>query len=64
MKFNPGKCEMMHFGESANGRTYTVNGRTPDNVDEQGNLWVEVYSSLNVATVDRMVKKAYCKLPI
>ena len=28
MKFNPDKCEVMHFGRSNTDRKYTVNGRT------------------------------------
>eukprot|EP00061_Rhincodon_typus_P015252 g42821.t1 len=50
MKFNPDKCEVMHFGGSSTGGNYTVNGRTLRNIDMQKDLDVQVLRSLKVAT--------------
>ena len=38
MEFNLDKCEVMHFGRSNQGRTYSVNGRALGRVTEQRDL--------------------------
>ena len=40
MEFNLDKCEVMHFGRSNQGRTYSVNGRALGRVTEQSDLGV------------------------
>ena len=63
MEFNLDKCEVMHFGRSHKGRTYSVNGRALGRVIEQRDLGVHVHSSLKVESqVDRVVKKAFSML--
>ena len=60
MAFNLDKCEVMHFGRSHQGRTYSVNGRVLGRVIEQRDLGVQVHSSLKVESqVDRVVKRAF-----
>eukprot|EP00061_Rhincodon_typus_P007189 g28622.t1 len=60
VEFSLDKCEMLHFGKANQGRTYTVNGRALGSAAEQGNLGVQVHSSLKVELwVDRVVKKAF-----
>jgi len=62
-KFNPDKCEGMHFGRSNDCRNYTVNGRLLRSTETQRDLGVHVHRSLKVATqVEKVVKKAYCML--
>ena len=57
MEFNLGKCEVMRFGRSNQGRTYSVNGRILGRVIEQKDLGVQVHTSLKVESqMDRMVK--------
>ena len=54
------KCEVMHFGRSNQGRTYSVDGRALGKVIEQRGLGVHVHSSLKVEPqVDRVVKNAF-----
>ena len=68
MEFNFDICEVMHFGRSNQGRTYSVNhrnrnGRALGRFIEQRDLAVQVHSSLKVESqVDRMVKKAFSLL--
>eukprot|EP00061_Rhincodon_typus_P016594 g44895.t1 len=50
MEFNPGKCDVLHFGRSNIKEKYTENGRTLNSIDVQRDLGVPVYSSLKVAT--------------
>ena len=38
MDFNPGKCEVLHFGRSNDKGNYTVNGRTLNSIDVRGIL--------------------------
>ena len=60
MEFNPGKCEVLHFGRSNVKGKYTVDGRTLNSTDVQRDLGVQVHSSQKMATqIDRGVKKAY-----
>ena len=60
MEFNPGRCEVLHFGRPNVKGEYTVNGRTLNSIDVQRDLGAQVHKSLKVATqIDRMVKKAY-----
>lgn len=54
------KHEEMHFGTSNQGRTVKVNNRAPESVVVNGDLRVQVYSSLNVTTqADRVVRKVF-----
>lgn len=58
MVFNPDKCEVMHLWKSYGRRAYAVNHRVLSHVDGQGDLGVEAYSSLKVASQEgSMVKK-------
>ena len=60
MEFNTEKFEVLHFGTSNKGRTYTVNGRPLGSVVEQRDLGVQVLGSLKVESqVDKVVKKAF-----
>jgi len=60
MEFNLDKCEVMHFGRSNQGKTYSVNGWALGRVKEQRDLGVQVHNSLKVESqVDRVVKKAW-----
>jgi len=63
MDFNTDKCEVLYFGKSNQGRTYTVNGRALGSVQEQRDLGVHVHSSLKAESqVDKVVKKAFSTL--
>lgn len=51
------KREVLHFGQLNARENYTVNGKI---LHVQGDLWVQVQSSLKVATqVDTMVKEKF-----
>ena len=63
VEFNLDKCEVMHYGRSNQGRTYSVNGRALGRVVEQRDLGVQIHSSLNMESqVDRVVKAAFSML--
>ncbi|XP_055495534.1 uncharacterized protein LOC129699607 [Leucoraja erinacea] len=60
MEFNTEKCEMLHFGTSNKGRTYTVNSRPLGSVVEQWDLGVQAHGSLKVESqVDNEDKNAF-----
>eukprot|EP00061_Rhincodon_typus_P002924 g18823.t1 len=63
VEFKLDKCEVLHFGNANEGKTFMVNGRALWCVVEQRNVGVQVHSSLKVESqVDRAVKKAFAFL--
>eukprot|EP00061_Rhincodon_typus_P000805 g12800.t1 len=60
MEFNIGKCEVLHFGKSNQGRSFMVKAKTLRSVVEQRDLGIQVHGSLKEESqVDRAVKKAF-----